>query len=153
MRAGPVSFEASARGWARAWARRWAAARLAALLMLMPCLAWAERTDACLFETCWGAVGLTPEYSGVWTFGHGTREAVIDRARRTCGGPCLTLRVFQNACGAIALKEQGDLKTVWSWSIEQSRFDAESAALDRCREDGAPGTCRVVSWACSFPYP
>lgn len=111
------------------------------------------QADACLFEECWGGVGLSADYEGFWAYGHGTRTAVIDRALAHCDGDCLELKVFQNACGAIALKEPPEGDAVWSWSVQDTRFDAEIQALERCHDHGDAGTCDIVAWACSFSYP
>jgi hypothetical protein len=111
------------------------------------------QADACLFRECWGGVGLTAELEGIWAVGRASRAGVLEDARAQCDGPCVVLRTFQNACGAIALKRPRDGTPLWGWSIQESRFEAESQALEGCRDHGAPGACTIVAWACSFPYP
>lgn len=87
--------------------------------------------------------------SGAWgySYDYPSRSVAENRAMAECrarGRGCEVVVWFRNACGALAVASGG--ARGWGWA--GSRGEAESIALDYCRQYGG-GDCEVKCWACT----
>lgn len=82
-----------------------------------------------------------------WNFA--TRAAAERAAVRECenysgSGDCRAVIWFRNACGALAVGDNGALG--WAWNRDRS--PAEREAVRQCAVYGGGG-CKVVRWTCT----
>ena len=112
-------------------------ARLAVAATLFAALSLPARADyygAIAYSTGNGAVGYSYDY--------GSRYAAEARALNECGGGCFIATWFRNACGALAVGQNG-----WGADWGNSRAEAESKALNACYR--YTGGCYVKRWVCT----
>ena len=107
-----------------------------AAFWLFPTEANADNYGAIAYSSSSGRYG----YSYDW----GSRADAENYARSQCGSTDCAVKVwFKNACGALAVGQNGGLG--WGWS--GSRGAAESTALNECQS--RTGGCSIKSWACT----
>ena len=86
------------------------------------------------------------ESTGAWGSGYNfsSRAAAEMSAMSRCGrGDCEIKVWFVNACGALAVGQDGALG--WGWA--DSRAEAENIALAECHSRGSG--CGIRCWACT----
>lgn len=95
----------------------------------------------------WGAIAYSKSTKATgWSFSAVNEVDAEITALDNCGeyaDDCETAVTFRNGCGALAVGRNGGWGADWG----ADRYEAESAALDRC-EDYDNG-CRVTRWQCS----
>ncbi len=83
-----------------------------------------------------------------YSFDYGSKEAAERAAVNACeqfaaSGDCAPLVWFKNACGALAVANNGAAGSGWG----SDRTLAERYALESCSDVG--GGCRIVRWVCT----
>lgn len=114
------------------------AAAAMAFTMLAPALAAADSYGAIAYSPTTRADG--------WSHSYSTRADAERRALRECSGRARDCRVaiwFKNACGALAVGQNGGWGSGWG----NDRRRAELEAIGVCNQYAAG--CSIVRWACS----
>jgi len=81
-----------------------------------------------------------------YSYDYGSRAAAEQRAYNECaqyGAGCKIAVWFRNACGALAVGQDGG----WGSGWHRTRRGAESNAIDSC--SGVSYGCKVVRWVCT----
>lgn len=95
----------------------------------------------------YGAIAYSPTTrADGWSHSFSTRADAERRALRECSGRARDCRVaiwFKNACGALAVGQNGGWGSGWG----NDRRRAELEAIGVCNQHGAG--CRVARWVCS----
>jgi serine/threonine-protein kinase len=90
-----------------------------------------------------GAIAFSPATGATgYTYDMPTREVAEERALQQCGARCRTVLWFRNACGALAVGNNGFGS---AWAPQQRA--AALMALDRCRQ--RTSECRIKVTACA----
>ncbi len=93
----------------------------------------------------YGAIAYSEE-TGHWgtAYDYSSQAAAEESALRRCGSAgCRIVLWFRNACGALAVGDDGTLG--WGWAGSRAR--AEVIALTECSARGSG--CRILCWACT----
>jgi hypothetical protein len=93
----------------------------------------------------YGAIAYSKN-TGAWgtSYNFSTRSAAESHALRRCGrGDCRIIVWFKNACGALAVGDNG----AFGWGWAGSRATAEAIALTEC--SARARGCHVRCWACT----
>lgn len=109
-----------------------------AFTMLAPTLAAADSYGAIAYSPATRADG--------WSHSYATRAEAERRALRECSSRARDCRVaiwFKNACGALAVGQNGGWGSGWG----NDRRRAELEAIGVCNQ--YTGGCNIVRWACS----
>jgi hypothetical protein len=93
----------------------------------------------------WGAIAYSDSTGRSGTsYNYPSVGAAERRALDGCGEvDCKTVLTIANACGALAIADNGS----WGTGLAQSRDQAERYALHHCRSRG--GGCTIKCWACT----
>ena len=95
----------------------------------------------------YGAIAYSPTTrADGWSHSFSTRADAERRALRECSGRARDCRVaiwFKNACGALAVGQNGGWGSGWG----NDRRRAELEAIGVCNQHSAG--CRVARWVCS----
>ncbi len=81
-----------------------------------------------------------------YSYDYGSRSAAEQRAYNECaqyGGGCKIAVWFRNACGALAVGQDGG----WGAGWNANRPGAEAAAINSC--NSVSYGCSVIRWVCT----
>ena len=117
-------------------------ATLLVTLVLVPSLATAQQTLV-------GALALNSSSTRYgWAINYDTASAARQRALNECGSGCRVVATFQG-CGALAVESGREVRNAAGWSFNRTtRGQAESAAMQTCRNRGGR-SCRIVVSQCN----
>lgn len=95
----------------------------------------------------YGAIAYSPDMRAYgYSYDSRSRAHAEKTAMARCrsyGGGCRVVTWFRNACGALAIGDDGGYGGAWAGS----RAAAERSALRTCA--GSSSDCTVVRWACT----
>jgi hypothetical protein len=93
----------------------------------------------------WGSIFFSPDTHAVgYSFRHRSRGDAENAAYDNCDADdCIKATTFRNACGAVAVGENGGWGAYWGANGRA----AQRAAVNVCR--GNDDGCRVLRWQCA----
>ncbi|MDC0737801.1 DUF4189 domain-containing protein [Cognatishimia sp. SS12] len=97
----------------------------------------------CGYETCWGALGFSSDGGTATSVAQWSQEAAYRNLQENCDWDCGEVRMFSNACAAMARGERGS----WSWAEADSVRRAKATAVQLCGDRTI--NCKVIVAACS----
>lgn len=107
-------------------------------------------SQAALAQTYFGAIAYSPSTgSDGFSYDYGTQRDAEMRAHQECinsGGSadCKVVIWFRNACGALAVANDGTYGSGWG----SDKGIAETYAIQTCNDYGGRG-CKIIRWACT----
>jgi len=94
--------------------------------------------------SCWGSVVANPNTTAYgFAYNYVSGRAANNAAQANCPGNCGLYVIFRNACGAIAVGNNG----VYGWAWNRSRARAREAAVRNCQKYGSG--CQLRVWSCT----
>lgn len=94
--------------------------------------------------SCWGSVVANPNTTAYgYAYNYVSGRAANNAAQANCPGNCGLYVIFRNACGAIAIGNNG----VYGWAWNRSRARAKAAAVGNCQRYGSG--CQLRVWGCT----
>ena len=94
--------------------------------------------------SCWGSVVANPKTTAYgFAYNYVSGRAANNAAQANCPGNCGLYVIFKNACGAIAVGNNG----VYGWAWNRSRSRARGDAVSNCMKHGSG--CQLRVWGCT----
>ena len=82
-----------------------------------------------------------------FSYNHPNLASAQNRALQECGSGCYVVNTFARGCAAYAA-DQTSGSTVYGWGTAANKNQAQSTALNFCRNQGG-ANCIIRAWGCN----